>query len=122
IRAAELTLGLRLRELERSALRGEGRAQEPGPEGAVEGIEVLVAGDEGLPQRPVDVVLPLELDPVKAAERIGDAARADLEAGVPKHPPEGDHMANDGFSGHCAPLRRAPEVPRRARTTGPRGT
>src|SRR5207245_326689 len=56
----------------RPRLRLDRRAQEPGTKGAVEGVEILVPRDEGLAQRPVDVVLALELDEVETSQRVGD--------------------------------------------------
>ena len=71
------------------------RAQEPGVERAIERLELLAAGDERLAKRPVHVLLAGEVDRVEAAQRVGDAPRADLEAAFAQHAAEDDDVAND---------------------------
>ena len=58
----------------------DGLAQEPGVERAVEVVELLAPRDERRAQRPVDVVLPGDVDAVEAAQRVGEAPRPDLAA------------------------------------------
>ena len=60
----------------RAAAGGTARAQEPGVERAVERLEVLAPRDERLAKRPVDVLLPAEVDRVEPAQRVGDPAAA----------------------------------------------
>src|SRR5205807_9349903 len=64
-------------DLWRARRRKLGRAQEPCGEGAVEGRDVVGPGDQRLPQRPVDVVLALEVDCVETVELIRDAPGPD---------------------------------------------
>ena len=73
-------------------------AQEPGLEGAVEGLEVLAPGDERGAQRPVDVVLARDVDAVQAAQRVLHAPRPDLQAGLAQHAAEGDEVACEGLA------------------------
>ena len=73
--------------------RADGLAQEPGVEGAVEDVELLAPRDERRAQRPVDVVLPRDVDAVEAVQRVGEAARPDLQPGLAQHAAEGDDVA-----------------------------
>ena len=91
------TLRRRLRRGRCGRHRG---AEEPASEREVERLDVLAPRDERLPQRPVDVVLPRELDRVEAFQRVRDAARSDLEPDLAQHAAEGDDVADDGVSGH----------------------
>ena len=67
---------LRQRALGGAHRRQHGRPQEPGVERAVEEVELVVARDERLPQREVDVLLAGQVDGGDAAQRVGDATRA----------------------------------------------
>ena len=96
-------------------------AEEPGVKGPVERFDVLVSRHERLPQRPVDVVLPGELDGVETLQRVGDAAGPDLEPRLPQHAAERDDVPDDRASGHGR-WRRARRASRRGRRAGPRGT
>ena len=58
-------------------------AQEPGDERAVEELELVVPGDERLPEREVDVLLPRHVDRAQPAHRISDPAGADLDPYFP---------------------------------------
>ena len=107
--------------------RGElpaGGAQEPRVEGAVERLEVLPPRDERLAQRPVDVLLPGEIDRIEAAQRIGDATGPDLEATFPQDTSEDDDVADDGVGLPVSHVRsrRDRRAPRRGSRAGPRGT
>ena len=121
---------LRERALGGAHRRQHGRAQEPGVERTVEEVELVVARDERLAEREVDVLLAGQVDGGDATQRVGDAARADLEPDLAQDAAEGDDVADDGV-GHAAlptaPLsrgrcRRAARASRRARPRCPRGT
>jgi hypothetical protein len=60
--------------------RLERNALEPGPEGAVEELDVVVPRDERRTQRPVDVVPAGEVDLREPDDGVGEPARADLES------------------------------------------
>ena len=64
-------------------------------ERAIERLDVLAPRDERLPERPVDVVLPRQLDCVETLERVGHASRPDLEPGLAQHAAEGDDVPDD---------------------------
>src|SRR5207248_5652897 len=102
--------------------RPPGRALEPRREGRVERVEILGARDERLPERPVDVLAPGELDAVEAGERVLDPPRAHLEPGLAQHPAEGHHMADEGATRHFSPPRAAPPASHRGSPRDPRGT
>ncbi len=55
--------------------------------------------DERLPKREVDVLLTREVDRVERAQRVGDAARPDLEPCLVEHPSEGDDMPENRVAG-----------------------
>ena len=75
------------------------RAEEPGEEGAVEELELVVTRDERLAQREVDVLLAGQVDRVERAQRVGDATRADLEPDLAQHAAERDDVTHDGIAG-----------------------
>ena len=54
-----------------------------------------MARDERLPQREVDVLLARQVDGGDAAQRVGDAARADLEPDLAQDAAERDDVADD---------------------------
>ena len=93
--------------------RRDGAAQEPRDERAVEELELVVARDERLTQREVDVVLPREIDGAEPAHGVGDAPRPHLDPDLAEHAPEGDDVPDDRGALHppptgsqsCAPLR-----------------
>ena len=98
--AALAALGVLVRRrIDRSKRAGAGDAQEPRVEGTVERLEVLVARDERLPQRPVDVLAARQVDGVQGPQRVRDAPRADLEAALPQHTSEDDDMPDYGVWG-----------------------
>ena len=100
----------------RGAVAARGRAtrdaEEPGVERTVERLEVLAAGDQRLPQGPVHVVLPAEIDRVEASQGVGDPARPDFESALSKHAPEKDDVPDDG-------VRAGSEAQSRAVATSP---
>ena len=107
------------------------RPQEPGVEGPVEEIELVVARDERLAQREVDVLLTGQVDRVERAQRVGDAPGPDLEPDLAQDTAEGDDVADDGVAvgtraasraAGAAPRRRAARASRRAPARCPRGT
>ncbi len=75
-------------------------AQEPGGERAVEELELVVARDERLAEREVDVLLAREVDGVEAAKRVEHAARPDLDPHLAEHAAERDHVPDDRRSLH----------------------
>ena len=77
-----------------------GCSKEPGIEGTVKQFELVVARDERLPKREVDILLAGQVDGRNPAERIGDATRANLEAYLSQNSPERNNVPNDGVS-HC---------------------
>ena len=74
------------------------RPLEPGPERAVEDLEVVVLRDQRAGQRGVDVVAHRQVDRIERAERVLQAARADLDAGLAQDPAERDELADDGIA------------------------
>ena len=54
-----------------------------------------MARDERLAERPVDVVLPRQIDAVEAGQRVDEPARADLEACLAQHAAERDDVRRD---------------------------
>ena len=75
--------------------RRDRAAQEPRDERAIEELELVVARDERLAQREVDVVLPREIDGVEPAHRVGDAPRPDLDPDLAQHAAEGHDVPDD---------------------------
>ena len=95
-----------IREAARLLLAHERRdrpAQEPRDERAVEELELVVARDERLPEREVDVVLAREVDGVERANGVGDTPRTDLDPHLPQHPAEGHDVPHDRGALHAAP-------------------
>ena len=78
-------------------------AQEPGDEGAIEELELVVARDERLPEGEVDVVLPCQVHCTEPTDSIGDASGTDLDPDLPQNPPEGDDVPHDRGALHAAP-------------------
>ena len=83
--------------------RRDRAAQEPGDERAVEELELVVARDERLAEREVDVVLPREVDGAEAAHGILDAPGPDLDPDLAQHPAEGHDVPDDRGALHPAP-------------------
>src|SRR5205823_1429193 len=81
-----------VRRLLGSPLERDRGAEEPRVEGAVECLEILAPGDERLAKRPVHVLLTPEVDRIEPAQRVRDAARPDLQAGLAQHAPEEDDV------------------------------
>ena len=77
-------------------------AQEPSDERPIEELELVVARDERLPKREVDVVLPREIDRAEPANGVLDAPRPDLDPDLAQHPPEGHDVPDDRASLHAA--------------------
>ena len=83
--------------------RRDRAAQEPGDERAIEELELVVARDERLPEREVDVVLPREIDRAEPANRVLDAPGPDLDPDLAQDAPEGDDVPDDRGALHAAP-------------------
>jgi hypothetical protein len=84
------------RRLVPAGVARDGRTQEPGTERTVERLEILAPRYERLAKRPVDVLLPGEIDRVETSQRVGNAPRPDFEATLAQHATEDDDVANDG--------------------------
>ena len=82
--------------------RRDRAAEEPGDERAVEELELVVARDERLAEREVDVLLPREVDRAESANRILDAPRPDLDPDLAQNTPEGHDVPDDRGSLHAA--------------------
>ncbi len=70
-------------------------AKEPGHERAIEELELVVAGDERLSQREVDVLLTREIHGSQTVHRVRNPTRPDLDPNLPQHAAESDDVPDD---------------------------